>query len=734
MKKLVVMTALAAVAGSAAAQAATPARAKPTHVTVTPETLAQTPVSELLYSNFIELGYGYQVEPMMTEMLFNRSFETYTPYNSSSWYWYGLFKDKKDESKGVITDWRDMVWYHSGYEHNEWFAAPGAPGPFHIDEDSTYFIAKSPVLNVEFELTKTKEDSRHGTQALRLLNHEQTKWGALAQEGKLLRKGQVYKFSGLIKSDGGNSNAELRLYPRGKWDKPIVTLPLSDIGKEYSLKTAQFRNDDFDGDATFSLWIPPQSSITVDDFSFAPEESYYGWRPDAVEISKKVGPKLMRFPGGCFAALYDWREGIGPREERVPKTSYSWGGMNYNDIGTDEFAMFSKAIGAEMMFCINMYHPRKQHLIQFQKPNGELMPEPWKHGFDLPEFADPDEGLRSAVDWVAYCNLPAGTHPMADLRAKNGFKEPFGVKYWECDNESFRWMTAEDYARDVIRYSRAMKAVDPTIQIGLTTYAWGEQEEKAIATMLEICGKDIDFLADRGNAEEHLDSRLKLMHAYNKANGTTLKYANTEWFPWEDGDFNVYTGVTDNGTWSINQRWAHAMFVLKTFMSFQRRGGDVLFVNYNNFANTHAQCVIETPREGVYMTADGMALSMISRSPAAWPLQLQGYKAGPRDDFQVQAAWDKERKRLVLYVLNRTAEQKTATFDISQLERNKWLNQRKFKSAETRTLYADDALTRNTMETPDAIKRKDQKQKGLRIRDEYSVTAQPWSFVEVILD
>ena len=134
------------------------------------------------------------------------------------------------------------------------------------------------------------------------------------------------------------------------------------------------------------------------------------------------------------------------------------------------------------------------------------------------------------------------------------------------------------------------------------------------------------------------------------------------------------------------------------------------------------------------MTADGVALSMISRSPAAWPLQLQDYKAGPKDDFQVQAAWDKERKRLVLYVLNRTAEQKTATFDISQLERNTWWSKHTFKSAETRTLYADDALTRNTMENPDAIKRKDQTQTGLSISDEYSVTAQPWSFVEVILD
>ena len=45
------------------------------------------------------------------------------------------------------------------------------------------------------------------------------------------------------------------------------------------------------------------------------------------------------------------------------------------------------------------------------------------------------EGAKSAAEWVAYCNLPEGTHPMADLRAKHGYTEPFGVKYWELDNE-----------------------------------------------------------------------------------------------------------------------------------------------------------------------------------------------------------------------------------------------------------------------------------------------------------
>lgn len=721
--KIKFLALIGGLAWSVAVHAAKPAVTEPFKVIVTPEPMAQTPVSELLYGNFVELGYGFQVEPMMAEMLFNRSFETYTPYNGSSWFWFGVFKDVKHPEKGVEPDWRKMIWYHSGYEHNDWFAAPGSAGPFSITPASTFFIEKSPSLNVEFKLIRSKENVRHGTQALRLINHEEKKWGALAQEGKWLRKGQIYQFSGLMKSDRDNLDAELRLYPKGNWDKPIVTLPLKGIGQEYSRRTAQFRNDHFSGDATFSLWIPPQSSITVDDFSFAPKQNYYGWRTDVVDISKRVRPKVMRFPGGCFASYYNWREGIGPHEKRMPMTALAWGGLNYNDVGTDEFAMFCKAIGAEMMFCVNLYHPEKRYFCQIQNERGE--PAKARHGFDLPEFTGFDQGMRNAADWVAYCNLPAGKHPMADLRAKNGFKEPFGVKFWECDNETFRWFSPEEYAKAVVRYSRAMKAVDPTIKIGLVTYAWGKPE-KAIPAMLKICGRDIDFFADRGDAEKELESRLKIMREFNKANGTNIQYCNTEWFPWENGDFNVYNGVTDNSTWSLNSRWGHGLFVLKSFMSWQRHGGDVLFINYNNFANTHGQNVIDTPKEGVYMSADGVALSLLSHSPAAWPLRLQGYAAGVKDDFQVQASWDKDRKRMVFYVLNRTVTQKTAIFDISRL-------QRKFDTAETRMLYADDPLTRNTMQKPDAIRREDKRQANLRILDQYSVTVRPWSFVEVIL-
>lgn len=710
--------------GLTAHSAEKPQPAAPLKVTVTSQEMNPgKPVSELLYGNFVELGYGLQVEPMTSQLLFNRSFEPFTPYNGSNQYWFGLFKDLQHPEKGVETDWTKMIWYHSGYEHNAWFAAPGSEGPFRIAPDSTFLIEKSPVLKVELKPTREKADVRHGTQALRLVNHEPQKWGALAQEGKWLRKGERYTFSGLIKSGGGPLRAEVRLYPKGQWDKPFLTIPIEKIGLEYSRKTVSFNNDSFAGWATFSLWIPPQSSAVVDDFSLLDDSGFYGWRRDAVETVRRLSPKVMRFPGGCFASYYDWREGIGPLEQRQPKPSYAWGGLNYNDVGTAEFAMLCKAAGSEMMFCVNLYHPQKRRFFQTRNERGEKSESP--HGFDFPQFTDPAKGARSAADWVAYCNRPAGSHKMADLRARHGFKKPFGVKFWELDNETFRWFTPEEYAHAAVTYARAMKAVDPTIQVGLVTYAWAKPEE-AIPAMLKICGQDIDFFADRADAEKELGQKLGLMRAYNAAHGTHIRYCNTEWFPWEGGDFNVYTGINDSSVWSRNCRWFHGLYVMKNFLAWQRAGGDVMFINYNNLANTHGQNVIETPKEGTYLSADGQALAMLAHSPAARPLKLEGYTAQIKDDFQVQAAWDKGRRRLSLYVLNRTGQTRKAEFDLAKLGRT-------FRAAETRTLRAEDPMARDTLKAPEAIGRQDSRQSGLKVQTAYTVLAHPWSFVEVIL-
>ncbi len=689
--------------------------------TVTPQTLTTTPVSELLYGNFIELGYGIQVEPMWGEMLWNRSFEPWTPYKGINTSWYDLWHDENDTSRGYKTDWTHEDWYHSGYEHNAWFAAPGDEGPFHIDDNSRFLIENSPVLDVQIQAEPG--GSGHGRQCLRLVNHETERWGGVAQAGKVLRPGETYQFRGRLQSTGSVTCAEVRFYPEGDWTQPLAVLPLGEFGEEWTKKTAAFRNEEFEGRAVFSLWVPPGADIRLDDFSLMPASARHGWRRDVVETARRIAPTVMRVPGGCFASFYDWRDGVGSYSERRPQPSYFWGGQNYNDVGTAELALLCKELGAEMMVCVKVFHPRKEkYEFYFSETAYGL------HGYDFPEFTDIDEGAKLAADWVAYCNLPIGTHPMADLRARHGHPEPFGVRFWEMDNEVERWFGVEEYAHAVVTYARAMKAVDPNIEIGIVTY--GESLTNGLEAMLEIAGADIDFLADRRTGEAQTRAMLDRMRQFNESHGTTLHWCETEWLPYnfEPDAFNYISkdelgGVTKSYLFS---KWRYALNMARAFLMWQRLGGDVLFVNFNNFANTHSQCALNTPKEGAYLSAAGRMLELFSRSPAAWPLALAGYTPDERGEFQVQAAWDKDRKRLVLSVLNLTREARESVFVLSPLDRT-------FTSAQTSLLQADSLIAMNTLAQPDAIRRTDREDTDLNTHAEYTVAAPAYSYSQIVL-
>ena len=684
---------------------------------VTAEEYSKAPLSPLLYGNFIELGYGRQVEAMYSEMLFNRSFEHFLPYRDINKSWYDLYFDESDHEKGYEKDWSVFDWYHSGYEHNSWYAAPGDPGKGSvIFDEETFFHG----------LTPSEGGSGHGKQCLTVSNEEDSERLALAQDGKFLVRGKSYSFSGMFKSEGEPFDAQIRFYKQGEWDNPIAAFPIKNINAEFSRKEFVFENTSFDGYATFSLWIPPKSSLTVDDFSLKPTDNYYGWRPDVVEVFKRVNPGVVRFPGGCFASFYDWKEGVGPLSERVPTDSYFWGGQNYNDVGTAEFAMLCKAAGSEMMICVNVYHPSKRRYdVDF--PDGQN-----KLDYEFPKFMSLTEGAKAAADWVAYCNLPAGSHPMADLRVSHGFTEPFGVKFWELDNEVFRWFEAEDYAWAAVVYSREMKKVDPTIQIGLSSYGGrpGKPGYHAdLAKMLQIAGKDIDFLADRGDAGETTRTMIGKLREYNAANGTSIKYCDTEWLAYNTDvkrdAYNMASGEEATKSFMFS-KWLYALNLLKNFMSFQRMGEEMLFVNVNNLANTHSQCVMDTPKEGAYLTAAGKAMEFLSRSPAARVLKIKDYDPSMKEDFQVQAAWDKDRERLVLYICNRTGEKLPAIFNLNALGTT-------FKTCSLTRLQADSPVAMNTLENQDAIKVSNTAGKAHFKKGLFKVEAPAWSFTELIL-
>jgi alpha-L-arabinofuranosidase len=164
-----------------------------------------------------------------------------------------------------------------------------------------------------------------------------------------------------------------------------------------------------------------------------------GIRKALIEHMRRIKPGTVRWPGGCFADSYDWRDGIGPRASRPRRTNF-WrddrgnrgtgdyqhldsGPQKYepNWFGTNEFMHFCRLIGAQPYFAANL---RSLPAQAFQQ-------------------------------WVEYCNGPAGQTTYSDMRAAAGDREAFKVQFWGVGNESWGCggrLTPEEYSQEFRRF------------------------------------------------------------------------------------------------------------------------------------------------------------------------------------------------------------------------------------------------------------------------------------------
>ncbi len=164
------------------------------------------------------------------------------------------------------------------------------------------------------------------------------------------------------------------------------------------------------------IWVGPDSKIP----------NTRGLRNDVIAALRKVKPSVLRWPGGCFADDYHWRDGIGDPAARPRTVNINWGySIDTNAFGTHEFIDFCRLIGAEPYICVNV-------------------------GTGTPQ---------EARDWVEYCNFP-GDSSLARLRKANGSEEPFNVKYWGIGNELWGCggsIPPRDYAIEVRRFASFMR-------------------------------------------------------------------------------------------------------------------------------------------------------------------------------------------------------------------------------------------------------------------------------------
>lgn len=150
-----------------------------------------------------------------------------------------------------------------------------------------------------------------------------------------------------------------------------------------------------------------------------------GVRNDIIDALQKLKVPNLRWPGGCFADTYHWKDGIGPKDKRPTMVNKWWGGVTEdNSFGTHDFLEMCKKIGAEPYLAGNVGSGTVQELS----------------------------------DWVQYVNFD-GESPMAKLRRENGQDKPWNVRYWGVGNEAWGCggnMTAEYYANIYRQYATFM--------------------------------------------------------------------------------------------------------------------------------------------------------------------------------------------------------------------------------------------------------------------------------------
>ena len=173
------------------------------------------------------------------------------------------------------------------------------------------------------------------------------------------------------------------------------------------------------------VWVGEDSKI----------RNHFGIRADLIEKLREIHVPVIRWPGGCFADSYDWKDGIGPATKRPKRTNF-WEAdpdaarlhekglqvFESNQFGTNEFVRFCKLTSAEPYIAANVR--------------------------SLPAL--------ELDHWVEYCNSPAGSTTLAESRAAAGFADPFNVRYWGVGNESWGCgghFTPEEYASEFRRYT-----------------------------------------------------------------------------------------------------------------------------------------------------------------------------------------------------------------------------------------------------------------------------------------
>ena len=440
-----------------------------------------------------------------------------------------------------------------------------------------------------------------------------------------------------------------------------------------------------------------------------------GVRNDIIAALKELKIPNLRWPGGCFADTYHWKDGIGPKENRPTIVNQWWGGTTEdNSFGTHDFLNLCEVLEAEPYLAGNIGSGTVQEL----------------------------------ADWVQYVNF-AGKSPMSDLRKKNGRNEPWKVKFWGVGNEAWGCggnMTPEYYSGEYRKYATFMSDWENTGGITRIAsgsngadYNWTEVLMKNIPTNM-LGGLGVHHYAvinwnKKGDAVnftedqyfETMKSALKMEELVTKHSAIMDKYdpqkkvtmAVDEWGGW----YEVEKGTNPGFLYQQNTM-RDAMIAGTTLNTFNNHADRIRMANLAQCVNV-LQAVILTDKAKMILTPTYHIMKMyrVHQDAELLPVSFNSsmYTFEGKSLPAISASASKDKSGLVHISLANIDSKKdnTVTIDLAELG---------LKNVTGTILSSKKLQDYNSFDKPNAIEPKEFK--GFKnAKGKLEVTLPPFSVV-----
>ena len=441
-----------------------------------------------------------------------------------------------------------------------------------------------------------------------------------------------------------------------------------------------------------------------------PTADEHGFRADVVELVRELGVSTIRYPGGNFVSGYRWEDGVGPREQRPQRLDLAWHSTETNEVGLDEFAIWLEKVDSEMMYAVNLG----------------------------------TRGVLDALDVLEYANVRSGT-ALSDQRIANGRTEPHSIQLWCLGNEmDGPWQlghsTAEEYARLAAQTARAMRQLDPHLQLvvcgssGGSMPTFGEWERVVLdATYDEVdyisChvyyepdGDDYgSFLASAVDMDRFIGAVVATADHVKalKRSDKTINISFDEWNVWYQSRYNEVDRITDIEEWPVAPRLLEDVYTVldavvfgNLLISLLRHADRVTAASLAQLVNVIAPIMTEPggaawrqttffPFATTSELARGISLEINVTTPT-----YDTAKHGEVGLVDAAATHDPETGATTIFAVNRSlTEPVELEIDVELLGA---------RTVVARSLHDDDIHAANTLAAPDRVQLSDNTTAELR--------------------